>query len=203
MVRRAVYWLLHRYPSHLDISRICATMQPCVRDVLAALPRALSGFARRRHEADVHEFESLGIPASTAQKIANLRLMTQTLDIAELAIDARADAADVARLHFELGRGLRLDWIREQIEGLESQGHWRAMARGTLRETLGREQQKLVANVLGRSSGREPGAALGDWMAESNNQITRMKRMFDEMQTSGQLDFATLSIALKEISRLS
>ena len=203
MVRRAVYWLLHRHQKRLDISGMVKAVGPPVQELLAAFPDVLCGFARRRFENDAREYEGLGLPLQTARKIATLRLMTQILDIVELAEQFPTDATTIARLYFEIGRGLRLDWIREQIEDLKSQGHWRAMARGTLRETLGREQQQLTRNLLQSAGTDTPGQALGEWMAECNPQITRMRRMFEEMQASGPLDFATLSIALREVSRLT
>jgi glutamate dehydrogenase len=131
-----------------------------------------------------------------------LRLLTQVLDIASLSNELGVEPLTVARLHFELGRGLRLDWIREQIEDLYVEGHWSAMARGTLRETLGREQRELLKIVLKLAKKGNHRAALAEWLTASNTTIARLKRTLDEMQASGQMDFATLSIALKEIGRL-
>jgi glutamate dehydrogenase len=128
--------------------------------------------------------------------------MTQIIDIADLAAELEADPLVVARLHFELGRGLWLDWIREQIEELEAEGHWRALARGTLRESLAREQRALLEKIMRRVRGDDYDGALATWLAASGKQIARLKHTLDEMHTAGQTDFATLSIALKEIGRL-
>jgi NAD-specific glutamate dehydrogenase len=76
------------------------------------------------------------------------------------------------------------------------------MARGTLRETLGRDQRALVARILTRAKGRDAAPELRLWLTEVNARITRMKKTFDEMQQGEQMDFATLSIALRELGRL-
>jgi glutamate dehydrogenase len=128
--------------------------------------------------------------------------MTQALDIVEVAVDGKLEVETVARLYFELGRGLRLDWIRDQIELLEVEGRLRAMARATLRETLAQEQRSLVEKVLTRAGRSDPYDTLVEWLRETKAQITRTQRALDDMRASGQLDFATLSVALKEIGRL-
>jgi len=202
MVRRAVYWFLHRPNRNQNIAASLAQRQDQVSAVLAGLSDVLCGWAKRAYESDLNDYESLGVPRRLAQRIAALGLMTQVLDIADLAQELRIEPLTVARLHFELGRGLRLDWIREQIEELGVEGHWRAMARGTLRETLGREQRALLQGILKRARNGDYGSSLADWLAAENTTITRLKRTLDEMQGSGPMDFATLSIALKEIGRL-
>jgi glutamate dehydrogenase len=202
MLRRSVYWFLHRRDRHLNISGSVKSKRTEVDRVLAGFPDALCGWSKRSFERDAASYESLGVPRRLSERIAALRLLTQVLDIAELAHEFHIEPDTVARLHFELGRGLRLDWIREQIEDLHVEGHWRAVARSTLRETLGREQRALMHEVLERARRRDFDSALASWLAEHTASIARLRRTLDEMQASGQMDFATLSIALKEIGRL-
>lgn len=202
MVRRAVYWFLHRYPNKQDIDAVLGRMGTGVAALLESPPGLLCGLAKRRFEHDTKSFESLGMPREVGERIATTRLLPQLLDIVELSLAHRLDVEATGRLHFELGRGLRLDWLREQIEGLEVEGHWSAMARGTLRETLGQEQRALMTTVLDRAGRGDPNDALAQWLADANTRIARMKHTFDEMQTAERMDFATLSIALKELSRL-
>ena len=202
MIRRAVYWFLRRRNQTRNIEQSIARKRTEVAAVLAELPAALCGWSRRSYESDVESFEALGVPGRLAGRIASLRLMTPLLDIAELASDFAVDALTVARLYFELGRGLRLDWIREQIEDLDVDGQWRALARGTLRETLDREQRMLLQGVLKSARDGDYGAALAEWLAATTAAIARLKRTLDEMQASGQMEFATLSIALREVGRL-
>jgi glutamate dehydrogenase len=202
MIRRAVYWFLHRRHQNRNIVASISRRHEEVAAVLAALPASLCGWSRRSYEQDTENFEALGVPHRLAERIASLRLLTQVLDIAELAQEFSIDPRMVARLHFELGRGLRLDWIREQIEDLHVEGQWRAMARATLRETLGREQRILLNGILKGAPKGGYDAALAEWLAAKTVAVARLKRTLDEMQTAAQMDFATLSIALREVSRL-
>jgi glutamate dehydrogenase len=77
------------------------------------------------------------------------------------------------------------------------------MARATLRETLAREQRGLLRAAL---RGKHPGGAkdaLRAWLEKHAATIARTRHTLDELQASGTMDFATLSVALKEINRLA
>jgi glutamate dehydrogenase len=202
MFRRAIYWFLHRPESNRKIAASIERLKGGVAEVQAALPTVLCGWSKKTFERDLENFEALGLPPRLGARVSSLRLLPQMLDIADLSAEFKLEPATAARLHFELGRGLWLDWIREQIEGLKVEGHWRALARGSLRESLAREQRTLLGGILRRARGGDYDGALATWLASSHARIQRLKRTLDEMQAAGETDFATLSIALKEIGRL-
>ena len=120
----------------------------------------------------------------------------------EVAESRRLDSEDVARVYFQLGRGMRFDWLRARIEELEVEGRWQAMARGTLRENVARQQRALLETLLRQRGADSPEAALIEWMDGAKSEIARIQRTLEDMRTNGSMDFATLSVAIKEIERL-
>jgi NAD-specific glutamate dehydrogenase len=76
------------------------------------------------------------------------------------------------------------------------------MARATLRETLAQQLRALVRSVLRRRAGRTPGESLAAWLTKSQSEVAHIQRILDDMQMTGTIDFATLSVALKEVGRL-
>jgi glutamate dehydrogenase len=202
MIRRAVYWFLHRRSETRDIASTLDRLKATCGAIADVVPRILGGWTEQRFQRDASQATAQGMPDRLGQDIAKLRLITQFLYIASLATRYEADPVTVAKLHFDLGQALRLDWIREQIEELKVEGHWSAMARATLRESLGREQSNLVNSIVKRSAQNDFTAALEEWLERHAAGVARLKRTLDEMQTSSEMDFATLSIALREVSRL-
>jgi glutamate dehydrogenase len=203
MVRRAVYWFLQNYANELDIEPLVMRFRAGAAEVLAALPAILSARGAKGLAEDTHRFASSGVPADLAKQIAALGTMTQTLDVIELAREFRLPHAEIGELYFALAAELKLDVLRDHIENLAVEGRWRAMARATLRETLAREHRAILRAALrGRRDGSAKEALRG-WLDKHGEQITRAQRALDEMQTSGSMDFATLSVALKEINRLA
>jgi NAD-specific glutamate dehydrogenase len=77
------------------------------------------------------------------------------------------------------------------------------MARATLRETLAQEQRALLRSVLSARGGSvTSAAALSAWLDKRRADVARVQRGLDDMQATGPMDFATLSVALKEVGRL-
>jgi glutamate dehydrogenase len=203
MVRRAVYWLLQNYAQQLDIESVVKRFRQGVVDAFAALPSIVTGRSEQRYAEDTREFQSVGLPTPVAQRIAALSLSTQAFDIIELAREFRLPVAEVGGLYFALSTELHLDVVREQIEALKVDGRWRAMARATLRETLAQEQRALLRSVLSaRGGSATSSAALTAWLDKRRADIARVQRGLDDMQMTGPMDFATLSVALKEVGRL-
>jgi glutamate dehydrogenase len=202
MVRRAVYWLLQNYAHQLDVEPVVTRFRPGVAAALAALPTILDGRAAQHFTAELERLGASRLPDGTARQIAGLGYMTQMLDIIELAREFSRPIAEVGRLYFVLGKELRLDVVREQIEALHVEGRWRAVARATLRENLAQEQRALLRSVL-RSQGHAGGDSGTAWLRKNSEAVARVQRALEDMQTGGPPDFAMLSVALKEVSRLT
>ena len=109
----------------------------------------------------------------------------------------------VALVYFEIGRGLALDWIRDQIENLQVEGRWQAVARGTLRDNLYQLQATLTDQVIRNHRGTNPVDRVSTWLTRHQSQISHANQTLNDMRSGGNLDFATLSVALQEIRKLS
>ncbi|MEE9571098.1 MAG: hypothetical protein V3W02_05300, partial [Gammaproteobacteria bacterium] len=190
-----------RRPQELSIEQTLAQFSPGVGQVRQSLARLEGADGNRRK--DVGQLKGLGIPVGLAERLAALAVATQTLDIIEIADDCKVAIGDVAPLYFELGRGLRLDWIRAKIEKLHVEGRWPATARATLRENLAQQQNALIRSILAQRGRRTPRDALTEWLVESKDEIARARQNLKDMDASGVIDFATLSVAIREIERLT
>jgi NAD-specific glutamate dehydrogenase len=76
------------------------------------------------------------------------------------------------------------------------------MARATLRETLAQEQRALLRSALSGRGESDPREALAIWLVRSKLKVERVQRALDDMQGTDPMDFAMLSVALKEVGRL-
>ena len=201
MLRRTVYWFLRRHAGDVAVQPMVGRLRPGVREVLGRLTELESAHGRDRLAKDTQQLTALGVGDGLAGRIASMDHMIKALDIVEIARAHRLEPAVVARLYFELGQGLRFDWLRMHVEKLDVRGRWQAMARGMLRENVARQQRALLERVLRRRGNRSPEDALEKWLAEARPDITGLHRTFDDMRSAGPMDFATVSVALKEIER--
>ena len=210
------YWLLEQRRDDLDIKRAVSRYAPKVGLLFRDLSLALAATEQARLAEQRSRLVQQHVPESLAVRIASLEPLLCALDLVEVSTTARVDITYAARTYFTLGERIGLNWIKDQIESLNAEGHWQAVARVTLRDNLYALQRKLTAAVLasgGRGARAAPagaaraGAARADarvdnWIARRGTVVDALKRVVVDLRTGSPPDFATLSVALQAVRRL-
>ncbi len=203
MLRHATHWLLAHHSDRLDIEALVSRGKPGARTVARKMNKLLGGNELRRYQESSQLYQDIGVPQSIARYMAGLNALYSVLDITEVAHKKNVDVEFVASIYFDIGRGLSLDWIREQIENLRVEGRWQAIARGTLRDNLYHLQATLTEQAIAHHRGTKPADRVSTWLARHQSQIAHANQTLADMRATGDLDFATLSVALQEIRKLS
>jgi glutamate dehydrogenase len=151
----------------------------------------------------LQRFTVAGVPASVARRVASLGAIHSSVDIVEVALARRAPIGLAGRIYFALGAALGLDWIRGEIERLPVEGHWQALARGTLREDAYALQRRLCDQVLARSGRGDAAARVAAWLKSGGTEAASLEHTVREMRATGSTDFPTLSVALQAARRLA
>jgi glutamate dehydrogenase len=114
-----------------------------------------------------------------------------------MSVDAAASA------YFGVGAAFGLDWLRSRIEALDIDGHWHAVARGSLREALYEIHRGLVQRVLDETRERDPARALERWEKKHGAAALHAQAVVADIraQPAG-ADFPSLSVALQAVRRL-
>jgi glutamate dehydrogenase len=121
------------------------------------------------------------------------------LDIVELAGARRITVEAAAKAYFGIGSFFSLDWLRAHIEGLDIEGHWHAVARGSLREALFEAHRTLAQSVLEASRETDPVKAVEKWLARN-----RAAAVINDIRAqTAAVDFASLSVALQAVRRVA
>jgi glutamate dehydrogenase len=202
LLRHMTYWLLENRRNDLGIERAVSRYGAKVAELLRELPQLLSVTERARLDAQRTQLIGQHMPESLATRIASLDALHGALDLVEVALAARVAVGYAARAYFDAGERMSLNWIKEQIEGLAVDGHWHAVARGTLRDNLYYLHRRITLAVLG-CKGREPATRVDLWMSRHAATIDALKRVVVDLRTGLSPDFATLSVALQAVRRLT
>jgi len=199
----ATYWLLRRHAERLNIDNQVQRLQPGVTHLREHLPQLLCGPQRERYTATFDTLKTQGVSEALAQHIASLDPLYSAPDIVEVADLAKLEIERVAAVYFAIGAQLGLDWLRSQASRLESLGHWQSVALGTLRDSTYSLQRTLCAQVLGRRRKGSVNAVIERWLAERRTAADAATQTLAEMRTLTNADFATLSVALQAVRRLT
>jgi glutamate dehydrogenase len=173
-----------------------------VADLFHELPGVLSVTEQARLSVLRSQLIEQHVPEQLASRIASLETLHCALDLVDVAKASRADIGYAAKAYFDLGERLGLTWIKEQIESLAVDGHWPAVARGTLRDNLYELQRRITGAVLAYK-GRDAGARVSQWMESRSAPVDALKRVVVDLRTGSAPDFATLSVALQAVRRLA
>ena len=132
-----------------------------------------------------------------------MRSLYPALDIVNVAHESGADVLHVAAVYYRLGSGLKLNWLRDQIQDLKVEGHWQAVARGSLRDNLYELHRNLTAQVIADYPDAPPGEGVIEWLDRGRKKFDHAQRTLKEMQSAGAIDFPTLSVAIQEIRKIA
>jgi glutamate dehydrogenase len=202
LLRYLTYWVIANHKGNLDIERAVSLLRPGLKELLQKLPMLLVGLEADRYEQSLRKLRKDGAPDALARRIAAFGAAQSAIDVVEVAAGRKIPVEHAARVYFGLGAELGLDWIRSEIEGLAVEGHWQAVARGTLREQAYSLQRNLCAGALG---GRDTGDAdrtIKGWLDGRTRRLENLRRTMQEMRRGDGTDFATLSVALQSVRRL-
>jgi glutamate dehydrogenase len=204
LIRQATYWLIQRHRSALGIEQQVARLRPGIRELTRAPLQWLQGEERAAFETRSAGLAKAGVPAELARRIAACDALHSGPDIVELAESRKLTVEAAAKAYFAIGGYFGLDWLRTHIEGLDTEGHWHAVARGSLREALFEVHRTLAQGVLESSRETEPLKALEKWLSRNKVMAEHARAVINDIraQTTA-VDFASLSVALQAVRRVA
>ncbi|MDP9083251.1 MAG: NAD-glutamate dehydrogenase [Pseudomonadota bacterium] len=202
LLRHMTYWLLENRRGDLDIEPAVSRYAVKVTELFLELPGVLSATEQARLGILRSKLIEQHVPERLAARIASLETLHCALDLAEVAMTARLSIGYAAKAYFDIGERIGLTWVKEQIESLAAEGHWQAVARGTLRDNLYALQRKITGAVLADKA-REAASRVDRWVSRHATSIDSLKRVILDLRTGPAPDFATLSVAIQAIRRLA
>ena len=203
LLRHVTYWLLSQRKKGLQVDAAVAEFRKGVRQLEAEVVNVLGGSDRERFEKVRKEHVDAGVPPALAARIASLPAHNAALDIVEIATAHKVSVVEAARVYFEIGTRVGLDWLRDQIEQLSVEGTWQAIARTGLRDGAMRIHRRLAERVLSKTAQGAAHARVAAWLEAAGDDLAQWQRTVTEMKASGAGDFATLSVGLESVRKLA
>jgi glutamate dehydrogenase len=203
ILRHACYWLIEKYGDDLEIESSVQLFKPGMAAVYARSLSIFTGSTRESRKRAADEYMRLGVPKKLANKMAAIYLTRAMLDITDLANLCKKDVIETAKIYADLSDRLDIAWIYRNIEGLEVEGRWQAMARSNLRDEIYRERRELTSILVRRRGTTIPKDAVEKWLNSHTTAVENFRATLEEMKQRNEIDFATLSVAQQELRKLS
>jgi glutamate dehydrogenase len=203
LLRHATHWLLAHRRRELHVDTAVKEFRRGVRELEAGIGSVLVGADREKFEQVRKEHVEAGAPAELAARVASLDAHNAALDIVELGNAFNTRVVEVARVYFEVGMRMGLDWLRQQIEQLAVEGPWQAVARTGLRDNALRIHRRLAERVLAQKGGGAAQARVKMWVESRGEELAHWQRTLADMRTAGAADFATLTVGVETVRKLA
>jgi glutamate dehydrogenase len=202
LIKHLIGTLLHQADfAQRPMSDWLAQHQSAAHELLHNLPDWISPEYRQAWEGQVQTLTGGGVPDALARRLASVSLLGGLLDVVELAEDHGVELEWAARLYFQVGEEVRSPWLLRQIQAMQAQGRWQALARASLRDDCYRSHRQLTAAALA-SAGDSPQARLESWRARHAAGLAFVRERLHEIDAGDQISFQHLTVAVRDLAHL-
>jgi len=204
LIDRAGRWLLNYRPQPLAVGAEINRFAKKVETLTPRMSEWLRGDDKTIVEKEAGELVAQGVSEDLAYMVAAGLYRFSLLDIIDVAdIDDR-DPAEVAETYFALMDRLGTDGLLTAVSELPRSDRWHSLARLAIRDDIYASLRSLCLDVLAVGEPEESGEEkIAEWEHLSASRVERARRTLTEIYQSGQKDLATLSVAARQIRRMT
>jgi glutamate dehydrogenase len=209
-LRRGVHTLVS------DVARWFLSLAPGA-DLRSTIDRHRAGFERleqtmpdlrdeewrTEHEQKASELMARGVPEELARTHAFQRAMIHAPDAVAVADETGRDVLDAARALFEIGEGLRLEWLEREIEGLPSATRLQRWAEQAVLDDVLEARRVLALQALQESPDASAEDAVAAFLQSREDPRRRLAAFTRALALEGSTDLAGLSLAVRHLRELA
>ncbi|TAM64314.1 NAD-glutamate dehydrogenase [Mycobacterium sp.] len=204
LMDRAGRWLLNYRPQPLAVGAEINRFAAKVKALTPRMSEWLRGDDKAIVEKEAAEFASQGAPENLAYMVAAGLYHFSLLDIIDIGDINDIDAAEVADTYFALMDRLGTDGLLTAVSELPRRDRWHSLSRLAIRDDIYASLRSLCFDVLAVGEPDESGEEkIAEWEHLSASRVERARRTLIEIQESGEKDLATLSVAARQIRRMT
>ncbi|MEP6938341.1 MAG: NAD-glutamate dehydrogenase domain-containing protein, partial [Rudaea sp.] len=200
-LRGLTRWLLNHSGESLEIASAVAKYHPGMQELRTHLVDVITPSERARYDKELQRWREAGFPDELGNDLAGLPTPGSGLDVILVAADHNLGIADAAKVYFELGEALNLNWLMEKVESLSVESRWHAIARGSLRDELYAQHRALTAQIL-ESKLADNADRVSAWLSRDDPSLKFTQAMFADMRQQVVTDYPIVSVAVRRLAQL-
>lgn len=197
---RASRWLLAFRPQPLamaaEITRYCDR----ATELTALIDSWFGASSAQDVDARTRRYQEAGVPQDLAHDVAVSLHRFCLLDIIDAAEIADRDPVEVGEVYFGVMEHFGIEQLLTAVSVLEYGDRWHALARLALRDDMQGALRALTLKVLEVGEPEESAPEkIAEWELSHASRLSRVRSTLIEIEASGTLDLATLSVAARQL----
>jgi len=202
-LERATMWVAETQSADTPVAELTAALAESTTGLLAALPDLLPTSVRAGFAAAAEAMAGDAVPRPLAQRLAKLDRLAELLEAAHIAAHLDVTPTLAAELYYRGTEVVDLDWVRTALSEVPAADRWERRAIEGLQEGLVYARRQLTRTLLAvRQTGEATDACLRAYVADNERQVTRVRRVIDDLRSAPRVTLAGLTVVLRELSRL-
>ncbi|HMS73769.1 NAD-glutamate dehydrogenase [Gordonia sp. (in: high G+C Gram-positive bacteria)] len=200
---RASRWLLAGRPQPLAGASEITRYATRVAQLSPLLPGWFGASSARDVDERTAAYRDAGVPEEIAHQAAISLHRFCLLDIIDAAEISEKPVAEVGALYFAVMEHFGIERLLTAVSELDHGDRWHALARLALRDDMHATLRAVTQQVLEHGApGESPADMINEWSHSQSSRLARVRSMLVEIEESGTLDLATLSVATRQLRSL-
>lgn len=204
MVRRGTRWLVKNYRTGIDIEASIKLFRDSLENLRGQLGSILPEKPRNHWQEDARKMVDAGVPQALAEKVAASEMLYISLGIIAIAQTKNQNPVEVAHGYFRVGEALGLESFARQVNSLNVNSHWQALARESYRDDLEWQQRRITQGLfVNKAKSAKLDTVIDTWLKENRILVDRWLKMLGEIRAASEPEFSMYSVAIRELLDLS
>jgi len=193
LMRDQLVWFLRNTPTTDGLEKVIGHYRTGLAELEASLSAILPPTMSAGLKQGKKQLMANGVPVKLAEKVATLSILSRGPDVIYVAGRSGKKLKDVAKIFFELGAELKIDWLTQKADEVSSTGYFERLALNRIIDNMYDAQRAIVREIL---SGKTPATkALAAWKKKNAVAFERTRQAINETVEAGDLTLAKLAVA--------
>ncbi|MFE4543567.1 NAD-glutamate dehydrogenase [Arthrobacter sp. NPDC056727] len=204
---RATRWYVTHDHRDRPITEALARIMPTLEMLRTRTVDYLRGSDLDRVQDRLAHSDEVGLPHDLGLRASDMLESFGLLDISLVSEQIREPIATIADLYYTVFQRIGAASLLLRITDLPRQNRWEALARAALRDDVYSAVADMTISVMQHTLDADPAAPdpigrIVAWERGHQEQLARIKDTFAEVTKPGQVDIASISVALKLLRTL-
>jgi len=206
LILRVVFWILKHHSQLTDNAKAVNHFGPGIESLYECLPAVLSAAGKEAYEKRLECYKRHHVPDRLARSIAGLQSMSSGCNIVQVSHDTKFRIKNVAKVYYEIGERLQLDWLCKQLDSLNTNNsYWQKTSIKTLIDDIATQQRRLTKSLIKHicPNGKLTNDCVDRWIDMHQSQVNRYMRFIDDMKAHDNLDFSMVLVAIGKVKEIA